>query len=167
MLSLWLLCFLFFIAIQGHLTLLLERGQICPFLPSSISLILALSCGESIGHFLLLIAVAGDSTVFTLGSVAYGLVTLSNSPSEMSISHWRRGRAEEASGGWGPTQPRRHLDFQCCSWFRNLSGFSGFLEIHPISLKKCFDHILGYVLYHCAFKSLLLKITFLSISSSS
>lgn len=109
MFSLCFLCFLFVVATQGHLTLLLGGGQICPFLPSSMGLLLSLSCGESVGHFLFLVVVAGDMTIFTLCSVACGLVVLSNSPS--GISHRRRGRAEEAwgsgGGSWGPAQPRR------------------------------------------------------------
>lgn len=104
MFSLCLLCFLFFVATQGHLTLLLGRGQICPFLPSSMGLLLSLSCGESVGRFLFLVIVAEDVIIFTLCSVACGLVALSNSPS--GISRRRRGRAE-ASGSWGPAQPRR------------------------------------------------------------
>lgn len=82
MFSLCLLCFLsFFMATQGHLTLVLGRGQICSLLPSSMGPLVSLSCWANVGHSVLLVAVVGESAVFTLGSVACGLVA----PQQFSI----------------------------------------------------------------------------------
>lgn len=60
--------------------------------------LLSLSCGESVGHFLLIATVVGDSTVSILGRVGCDLVAPSNLPSEVGTSPLGA-VAEEASGG--------------------------------------------------------------------